>query len=79
MYLDKSQSPMKPTLTFLDLFCGCGGFSLGLKRAGLKGLAAIDFNPEAIEVFRANFDDIPHVLEKDLTGFSPAELEHRRS
>jgi DNA (cytosine-5)-methyltransferase 1 len=38
---------MKSTFTFLDLFCGCGGFSLGLKRAGLKDLAAIDFNPEA--------------------------------
>lgn len=66
---------MKTPLTFLDLFCGCGGFSLGLKRAGLKGLAAIDFNHEAIEVFRANFKDIPHILEKDLTQFSPAELE----
>ena len=21
-------------LTFIDLFCGCGGFSLGLQRAG---------------------------------------------
>jgi tRNA/tmRNA/rRNA uracil-C5-methylase (TrmA/RlmC/RlmD family) len=40
--------PMKTPLTFIDLFCGCGGFSLGLTRAGLKGLAAIDFNPEAI-------------------------------
>ena len=66
---------MTAPLTFLDLFCGCGGFSLGLQRAGLKGLAAIDFNPEAIQVFRANFDDIPHVFERDLTRFSPVELE----
>lgn len=66
---------MTASLTFLDLFCGCGGFSLGLRRAGLKGLAAVDFNHEAVEVFRANFDDIPHVLEKDLTKFPPAELE----
>lgn len=65
--------PSQPT--FLDLFCGCGGFSLGLERAGFKGLAAIDFNPEAIQVFKANFANIPHVLEKDLTAFSPADLE----
>jgi DNA (cytosine-5)-methyltransferase 1 len=66
---------MQTTFTFLDLFCGCGGFSLGLERAGFKGLAAIDFNPEAIEVFKSNFVNIPHVLEKDLTAFSPADLE----
>ncbi|MEO5716398.1 MAG: DNA cytosine methyltransferase [Luteolibacter sp.] len=66
---------MSEPYTFIDLFCGCGGFSLGLKRAGFKGLAAIDFNPEAIQVFNANFEDIPQILEKDLTAFSPAELE----
>jgi site-specific DNA-cytosine methylase len=49
---------MTAPLTFLDLFCGCGGFSLGLQRAGLKGLAAIDSNREAIQVFRANFKNI---------------------
>lgn len=65
---------MKNPPTFIDLFCGCGGFSLGLKRAGFKGLAAIDFNHEAVEVLKANFKDIPHVLEKDLTTFSPADL-----
>jgi DNA (cytosine-5)-methyltransferase 1 len=36
--------------TFLDLFCGCGGFSLGMERAGFRCLAAIDFNPEAVAV-----------------------------
>lgn len=61
--------------TFLDLFCGCGGFSLGLERAGFKGLAAIDFNHEAVQVFQANFPNIPHILEKDLTRFSPSDLE----
>ena len=66
---------MNPVLTFIDLFCGCGGFSLGLKRAGFKGLAAIDFNHEAVEVFKANFKDVLHVLQKDLTAFSPANLE----
>lgn len=66
---------MKNPITFIDLFCGCGGFSLGLKRAGFKGLAAIDFNHEAVEVFRANFFcEIPHILERDLTTFSPSDL-----
>jgi len=62
-------------LNFIDLFCGCGGFSLGLKRAGLTGLAAIDFNSEAIAVFKKNLPEIPHILDEDLTRFAPSELE----
>lgn len=60
--------------TFLDLFCGCGGFSLGMERAGFRCLAAIDFNPEAVTVFKRNFPHITHSLERDMTIFPPAEL-----
>ena len=60
--------------TYIDLFCGCGGFSLGLERAGLTGLAAIDFNKEAIEVFQKNLSQIPYILEADLTKFTPKQL-----
>ncbi len=59
---------------FVDLFCGCGGFSLGLERAGLQCLAAIDFDPEATATFRANFPNVPQVLQRDLTEFAPADL-----
>lgn len=71
-----AEEPIKPIAgpTFIDLFCGCGGFSLGLTRAGLRCLAAIDFNPEAVEVFRANFSEVPHVLEKDLSAYTPSKL-----
>lgn len=60
--------------TFIDLFCGCGGFSLGLERAGLRCLAGVDFNPEAIAVFAKNFPHVPQVLEQDLTAFGPRDL-----
>lgn len=60
--------------TLIDLFSGCGGFSLGLERAGFRCLAAIDFNPEAVETFRANFPEVQQVLERDLTKFPPSEL-----
>ena len=60
--------------TFLDLFCGCGGFSLGMERAGFQCLAAVDFNPEAVATFQANFPRVAHVLEKDVTKFPPAQL-----
>lgn len=61
-------------LTCIDLFCGGGGFSLGLERAGFSVLAAIDFNAEAMRVFRANFPSVPHALQKDLTDFPPSQL-----
>lgn len=60
--------------TFIDLFCGCGGFSLGLDRAGFSGLAAIDFNEEAIAVFEKNLPQIPHILKADVTKFTPKQL-----
>lgn len=69
----KKPEPAKPT--FIDLFCGCGGFSLGMERAEFQCLAAIDFNKEAVQVFKANFPHVPHALEKDLTQFTPADLE----
>lgn len=61
-------------MTFIDLFCGCGGFSLGMERAGFKCVAAIDFNEEAVEVFKSNFPHVAHALEKDLTKFKAPDL-----
>jgi len=61
-------------LTCIDLFCGCGGFSLGMRRAGFSVLAAIDFNAEAIATFDRNFPDVPFVLHQDLTAFGPEKL-----
>src|ERR1035437_1241350 len=63
------------TLNFIDLFAGCGGFSLGMERAGLNSLAAIDISAEAVETYRANFPEVAHVLERDITEFDPSELE----
>ncbi len=60
--------------TFIDLFCGCGGFSLGMERAGFTNLAAIDLNKEAIATFRRNFPHVRQALEKDLTIFKPDHL-----
>lgn len=62
-------------LTCLDLFCGCGGFALGMERAGFQTLAGVDVDPAAVAVFRHNFPHVPLVLQRDLSVFSPAELD----
>src|SRR3546814_10438812 len=41
--------------TVVDLFAGCGGLSLGLSLAGMRGLFAIERDGMAFETFSANF------------------------
>lgn len=41
-------------LTYIDLFAGCGGLSLGLYNAGWQGLFAIEKSPDAFETLRYN-------------------------
>lgn len=41
--------------TFVDAFAGCGGLSLGLKRAGWRGLLAIEKDPFAFKTLNTNF------------------------
>lgn len=60
--------------SFMDLFCGCGGFTLGMLRAGFRCLAAVDFEPHAVDTLRANLPEVEHVLQRDLTKFTPEEL-----
>ncbi|WP_200941378.1 DNA cytosine methyltransferase [Caulobacter sp. Root1455] len=41
--------------TLVDLFCGCGGFSLGAELAGFRSLAAIDIDGTLQSGYRRNF------------------------
>ena len=43
--------------TFIDLFAGCGGLSLGLKEAGWQGLFAVEKTPDAFETLKHNLID----------------------
>lgn len=44
------------SLKVIDLFAGCGGFSLGCQQAGFKILVGFDNWESAISVYRDNFD-----------------------
>lgn len=43
----------------VDLFCGCGGLSLGFQKAGFDVIAAYDKWEAALNVYRLNFDHQP--------------------
>jgi DNA (cytosine-5)-methyltransferase 1 len=45
------------SLTYIDLFAGCGGLSLGLHNAGWKGLFAIEKSPDAFKTLKFNLID----------------------
>ena len=48
----------------VDLFCGCGGMSLGLQNAGFTIVASYDYWAPAVEIYRQNFSH--PVFQKDL-------------
>lgn len=45
---------MSEPLTYIDLFAGCGGLSLGLNKSGWKGIFAIEKSPFAFETLKHN-------------------------
>ena len=65
---------MKTTnLTAIDLFCGAGGLTLGLKQAGFRVVAGVELNPIAAETYRLNHEDVD-VYEKDICDINPSEI-----
>lgn len=73
----QSFNPLMTRFTCIDLFCGCGGLTLGMDRAGFEVLAALDHDEAAVKVLSTNLPQIPHVLREDLAKFSPRELAAR--
>lgn len=65
-----SQNPQtglsEPAHTAIDLFCGAGGLSEGLQRAGFELLAAADHDPDSCATYRLNNPAV-ELIEGDLT------------
>lgn len=60
-------------LKAIDLFCGAGGISVGLKEAGFDVIAGIDNNEKYIQSFRHNFPSAK-TINGDLFELSPEKL-----
>jgi len=50
--------------TFIDLFAGCGGLSLGLEQAGFFPLFVNELNKDALETYLLNREEhYPHLRD----------------
>ena len=58
-------------LTAVDLFCGCGGISAGLRSAGFDVLAGFDVEPKYMTTFAENFGK-ERARQVDLAASDPA-------
>lgn len=62
----------------VDLFAGCGGFSLGFEQAGFDVLAAIEIDPIHCATHQYNFPNCS-VICRDITTITGAEIRNSSS
>lgn len=64
----------KPNI--IDLFCGCGGLSLGFEQAGYNVLLGIDVWEDALKTFKHNHKN-SNTLCADLSTLSPEDVNQK--
>ncbi|MGB8658154.1 MAG: DNA cytosine methyltransferase [Candidatus Zixiibacteriota bacterium] len=67
--------------TAIDLFCGAGGLTLGLKRAGFNVVAGVELYPEIAKTYQANHPDTKLLIKdvREVTGKELFELTSLKS
>lgn len=60
--------------TFIDLFAGCGGLSLGFENAGFKSVLAIDHWQDALDTYAKNRKNA-RTLCADLANIDPKQVK----
>lgn len=58
----------------VDLFCGCGGMSLGFERAGFQIVGAYDFWDTAVQTYNVNFAHKAEVLDLSQKNISLSHI-----
>lgn len=56
----------------IDLFCGAGGLSLGLKNSGINVLLGVEINPIAATTYQNNLHD--NVLIEDIRNITSSQI-----
>ena len=65
--------------TFIDLFAGCGGLSLGLEQAGFHPVYVNELNKDALNTYLENRKEYKHLLQKDYHSNDVHELTKNKS
>ena len=66
-------SDNKPTV--VELFCGCGGTSLGFEMAGYEILLGVDIHEPSIHTFKKNHKNVATILG-DIRNVSSADIKN---
>jgi DNA (cytosine-5)-methyltransferase 1 len=66
-----SKAPV-PAITAVDLFCGVGGLSLGLRDSGIRVAAGIDIDSSCRRPYEKNVQS--QFIEKDVSSLLPDDL-----
>lgn len=60
----------------IDLFCGCGGLTLGLKNAGYEVVGAVDIEPVAVKTYLENHSEVA-VWSSDIKDLSGKQIRRK--
>lgn len=60
-------------INFIDLFCGCGGFTQGFKQAGCSPVLGVDMWNDATTTYKYNFPE-SNIINEDITKLSTEEI-----
>src|SRR5271157_2611364 len=66
-------SATKPKPTAIDLFCGAGGLTMGLKQAGMAVIGAVDIEDLAVETYTINHPEVT-IWKQDITTIDPSDM-----
>jgi DNA (cytosine-5)-methyltransferase 1 len=59
----------------IDLFCGCGGLTLGLRNAGYDVIGAVDNEKVAVKTYEQNYPGVK-VWSEDITNLTGEQICH---